>query len=172
MSGNRGLGTVFGVLAGVAFGPAILVSLMLGYAGYKTAEYNRSIIGGLFRPLIDFFLPHVTDETDALFPHMQGHVKKLKAAWDDVDDRDHEWHAAQDPERETLMKVAFCVAFYYSDREFTDEEYENFVWLFHNQAPPERAYYWLSREFKIDFGQTEAASVEKALKIIAENGGR
>ncbi len=167
--GGRGLGTVFGIFAGVVFGPALLVALMLGYAGYKTAEYNQSIIGGLFQQVANFFLPHVTDETDALFPHMQGHVRKLKAAWDDVDGRDHEWHAAQDPERETVMKVAFCVAFYYSGRDFTDEEYENFAWLFHGNSPLELVYERLSREFGIDFGPAEVASAKRALAIIEEN---
>ncbi len=165
--GGGGLGTVFLIVGGVAFGPAVLVALMIGYAGYKTAEYNQGIIGGLFQPLIEFFLPHMTDETDALFPHMQDHVRKLKAAWDDIDDRDHEWHAAGHEERETLMKVAFCVAFYYSDRTFTDDEYEDFAWLFHNDSSLERVYYWLGHSFGVTFGPTEAASVEKALAIIA-----
>lgn len=161
-----GVGTILVITAAVVLIPAFLLTVTLGYAGIRTAQYNRGIVGGLFQTVKAFFLPRIRDETDALFPSMQDKVRKLKHAWDDIDDRDHEWHAAGHEDRELLMKVAFCVAFYYSDREFTDEEYENFAWLFHNDSALDRVYASLSRQFHMDFGEREAASVETALEVI------
>ena len=163
---SGGVGTVFLLTAAVVLIPAFLLTITLGYAGMRTAKYNRGIVGGLFQTVKSFFLPRIRDETDALFPNMQDKVKKLKHAWADIDDRDAEWHAAGHEDRELLMKVAFCVAFYYSDREFTDEEYENFAWLFHNDMALDKVYGSLSRQFHVSFGEREAASVETALEII------
>ena len=161
-----GVGTVFMITAAVVLIPAFLLTVTLGYAGMRTARYNRGIVGGLFQTVKAFFLPRIRDETDALFPSMQDKVRKLKHAWDDIDKRDHEWHAAGHEDRELLMKVTFCVAFYYSDREFTDEGYEDFAWQFHNDSPMEKVCERVSREFEIDFGERELASVEAAMEII------